>query len=54
MIAVPAAFGTLLTLGVTVGVLTLQGAAETTIALILPSGAAALLYLVTEELAVFR
>lgn len=51
-IAVPAAFGTLLTLGVTVGVLTLQGAAGTTIALILAFGAAALLYLVTEELLV--
>ena len=34
------------------GVLTLQGAADTTIALILAFGAAALLYLVSEELLV--
>jgi len=51
-IAVPAAFGTMLTLGVTLGVITLQGAPEPTIALILAFGAAALLYLVTEELLV--
>ena len=50
--AVPATFGAVLTLGVTVGVLTLEGAAETTIAVVLSFGAAALLYLVTEELLV--
>lgn len=51
-IAVPATFGVLLTTGVTVGVLTLEGAAQTTIAFILAFGASALLYLVTEELLV--
>jgi ZIP family zinc transporter len=51
-IAVPATFGVLLTIGVTVGVLTLEGAAQPTIASILAFGAAALLYLVTEELLV--
>jgi ZIP family zinc transporter len=51
-IAVPATFGLLLTIGVTVGVLTLEGAAQPTIAFILAFGAAALLYLVTEELLV--
>jgi ZIP family zinc transporter len=51
-VAVPAAFGALLTLGVVVGVLTLEGAAGTTIAVVLAFGAAALLYLVTEELLV--
>jgi Predicted divalent heavy-metal cations transporter len=51
-IAVPAAFGALLSAGVTVGVLTLEGAAGTTIAVVLAFGAAALLYLVTEELLV--
>jgi ZIP family zinc transporter len=51
-ISVPAAFGALLSFGVTVGVLTLEGAAETTIAFVLAFGAAALLYLVTEELLV--
>lgn len=51
-IAVPATFGTLLAVGVTVGVLTLEGAAETTIAIVLAFGAAALMYLVTEELLV--
>jgi ZIP family zinc transporter len=51
-IAVPATFGGLLVIGVTVGVLTLEGAAQTTIAFILAFGAAALLYLVTEELLV--
>jgi ZIP family zinc transporter len=50
--AVPATFGTLLAVGVTVGVFTLEGAAETTIAVVLAFGAAALLYLVTEELLV--
>ena len=50
--AVPAMFGAVLTLGVVVGVLTLEGAAETTIAVVLSFGAAALLYLVTEELLV--
>jgi ZIP family zinc transporter len=51
-LAVPATFGALLTVGVTVGVLTLEGAAGTTIAVVLAFGAAALLYLVTEELLV--
>ncbi len=51
-LAVPATFGALLSAGVTVGVLTLEGAAETTIAVVLAFGAAALLYLVTEELLV--
>ncbi len=51
-IAIPAMFGALLTVGVTVGVLTLEGAAQATIAFILAFGAAALLYLVTEELLV--
>jgi ZIP family zinc transporter len=51
-IAVPATFGVLLTVGVTVGVLTLESAAQATIAFILAFGAAALLYLVTEELLV--
>ena len=50
--AVPATFGALMTIGVTVGVLTLEGAAGTTIATVLAFGAAALLYLVTEELLV--
>ena len=51
-IAVPAMFGVLLIVGVTVGVLTLESAAQATIAFILAFGAAALLYLVTEELLV--
>lgn len=51
-VAVPATFGALLTTGVTVGVLTLEGAAEATITIVLAFGAAALLYLVTEELLV--
>ena len=51
-LAVPATFGALLTVGVVVGVLTLEGAAATTIAIVLAFGAAALLYLVTEELLV--
>ncbi len=51
-LVVPAGFGLLLVTGVTVGVLTLDGAPETTIALFLSFGAAALLYLVTEELLV--
>ncbi|WP_299267909.1 ZIP family metal transporter [Halorientalis sp.] len=51
-VAVPATFGVLLIIGVTVGVLTLEGAAQATIAFVLAFGAAALLYLVTEELLV--
>lgn len=51
-VAVPATFGALLTVGVTIGVLTLEGAAEATITSVLAFGAAALLYLVTEELLV--
>jgi ZIP family zinc transporter len=51
-LAVPASFGLLLTSGVTVGVLALGGAGEATIAAILAFGAAALMYLVTEELLV--
>jgi ZIP family zinc transporter len=50
--AVPATFGGLLTVGVVVGVLTLEGAPESIIAFVLAFGAAALLYLVTEELLV--
>jgi ZIP family zinc transporter len=51
-LAVPAAFGLLLTAGVTGGVLALDGVTGAPIALILAFGAAALLYLVTEELLV--
>jgi len=51
-LAVPAAFGLLLTTGVTVGVLALEGVTGAPIAIILAFGAAALLYLVTEELLV--
>ena len=51
-LAVPAAFGLLLTTGVTVGVLALDGVTGAPVALILAFGAAALLYLVTEELLV--
>ncbi len=51
-LAVPAAFGILLTVGVTVGVLALDGVTGTPIAVILAFGSAALLYLVTEELLV--
>lgn len=51
-ISIPATFGTLLMSGVKIGVLALEVAAETTIASILAFGAAALLYLVTEELLV--
>jgi len=51
-LAVPAAFGLLLTVGVTVGVLALGGVTGAPIAVILAFGAAALLYLVTEELLV--
>jgi ZIP family zinc transporter len=51
-LAVPATFGLLLTTGVTVGVLALEGVTGAPIALILAFGAAALLYLVTEELLV--
>jgi ZIP family zinc transporter len=50
--AVPTAFGLLLTAGVTGGVLALEGVTGAPIALILAFGAAALLYLVTEELLV--
>jgi ZIP family zinc transporter len=51
-LAVPAAFGLLLTTGVTVGVVALDGVTGAPIAVILAFGAAALLYLVTEELLV--
>ncbi len=51
-LAVPAAFGLLLTTGVTVGVLALGGLSGAAIAVVLAFGAAALLYLVTEELLV--
>jgi ZIP family zinc transporter len=51
-LAVPAAFGLLLVTGVTVGVLALDGVTGAPIAIILAFGAAALLYLVTEELLV--
>jgi ZIP family zinc transporter len=51
-LAVPAAFGILLTVGVTVGVLALDGVTGAPIAVILAFGSAALLYLVTEELLV--
>ena len=51
-LAVPAAFGLLLTIGVTVGVLVLEGVTGAPIAIILAFGSAALLYLVTEELLV--
>jgi ZIP family zinc transporter len=51
-LAVPATFGALLVTGVTVGVLTLEGATGATIPIVLAFGAAALLYLVTEELLV--
>jgi ZIP family zinc transporter len=51
-LAVPAAFGLLLASGVTVGVLALEGITGAPIAVILAFGAAALLYLVTEELLV--
>jgi ZIP family zinc transporter len=51
-LAVPAAFGVLLTAGVTVGVLSLDGVSGAPIAVILAFGSAALLYLVTEELLV--
>jgi ZIP family zinc transporter len=51
-LAVPAVFGLLLTVGVTVGVLALEGVTGAPIAVILAFGSAALLYLVTEELLV--
>ncbi len=51
-LAVPAAFGLLLTTGVIVGVLALDGVTGAPIAVILAFGSAALLYLVTEELLV--
>ncbi|MFT4881841.1 MAG: ZIP family zinc transporter [Natronomonas sp.] len=51
-LAVPAVFGLLLTTGVVVGVLVLEGVSGAPIAVILSFGSAALLYLVTEELLV--
>jgi ZIP family zinc transporter len=51
-LAVPVTFGLLLAGGVTVGVLALEGVSGTPILLVLAFGAAALLYLVTEELLV--
>ena len=51
-LAVPAAFGALLMVGVTVGVLALDGVTGAPIAIVLAFGSAALLYLVTEELLV--
>jgi ZIP family zinc transporter len=51
-LAVPAAFGLLLTTGVAAGVLVLGGLNGAAIAVVLAFGAAALLYLVTEELLV--
>ncbi|WP_435066916.1 ZIP family metal transporter [Haloplanus sp. C73] len=51
-LAVPAVFGLLLTTGVTVGVVLLDGVTGAPIAIILAFGSAALLYLVTEELLV--
>lgn len=51
-LAVPASFGVLLVVGVTVGILVLEGVTGTPIALMLAFGSAALLYLVTEELLV--
>jgi ZIP family zinc transporter len=51
-LAVPATFGVLLTVGVTVGVLVLEGVTGAPIAIVLAFGSAALLYLVTEELLV--
>jgi ZIP family zinc transporter len=51
-LAVPTAFGLLLAAGVTGGVLVLEGVTGAPVAVILAFGAAALLYLVTEELLV--
>jgi ZIP family zinc transporter len=51
-LAVPTGFGLLLVSGVTGGVLVLEGVSGAPIAIILAFGAAALLYLVTEELLV--
>jgi ZIP family zinc transporter len=51
-LAVPAAFGLLLTVGVVAGVTLLEGVTGAPIAVILAFGSAALLYLVTEELLV--
>jgi ZIP family zinc transporter len=51
-LAVPATFGVLLTAGVVVGVLALEGVTGAPIAVVLAFGSAALLYLVTEELLV--
>ena len=50
-LAVPTAFGLLLTLGVVTGVPALEGVSAS-IAIVLAFGSAALLYLVTEELLV--
>jgi ZIP family zinc transporter len=50
--AVPATFGSLLLIGVVIGVVALEGVTGTPIALVLAFGSAALLYLVTEELLV--
>jgi ZIP family zinc transporter len=51
-LAVPATFGLLLTVGVTAGVVGLDGVTGAPIAVVLAFGSAALLYLVTEELLV--
>lgn len=51
-LAVPAGFGALLLSGVTTGVLAFDGITGAPIAIVLAFGAAALLYLVTEELLV--
>jgi ZIP family zinc transporter len=51
-LAVPATFGVLLAGGVTAGVLALEGVGDAVIAIVIAFGAAALLYLVTEELLV--
>jgi len=51
-LAVPVAFGTLLTVGVVGGVVGMEGVTGAPIAVVLAFGAAALLYLVTEELLV--
>jgi ZIP family zinc transporter len=51
-LAVPATFGALLTVGVVVGFLGLEGISGAPMSTVLAFGAAALLYLVTEELLV--
>lgn len=51
-LAVPVAFGSLLLVGVTVGILGFASAGQTSITIILAFGAANLIYLVTEELLV--